>query len=283
MSLLDGKKLSTSLKEQIALRVKELKKEGIEPCLAVILLGENSASLSYVGNKAKACEACGIKSLLYKLSEQTTQNELLALINTLNYDDSVDGILVQLPLPAHINKNVILESINSNKDVDGFHPFNVGSLNLGLQSGFLPCTPAGVITLLKHYDISLSGLDAVVIGASNIVGRPMATLLLNEGASVSICHIKTKELSLYTKRADLIVVAAGSPNLVRADMIKEGAIIVDVGINRVNDKLVGDVDFKEVGKKASLISPVPGGVGPMTIAMLLENTLKAAKNRLKMS
>ncbi len=279
MILLDGKALSLKIKEELKQKSKELQSRGVEPCLAVILVGEDPASKTYVKNKARACEFCGIKSLVYELSENTTQNELLALITTLNYDDSVDGILVQLPLPKHINKNLILESIASSKDVDGFHPINVGYLNLGQQSGFLPCTPLGVIRLLEAYNIRLEGLDCVMIGASNIVGRPMASLFLNAGASVSICHIKTRDLSLYTKRADLIVSATGCTNLLKADMVKEDVIVVDVGINRVGNSLVGDVDFKEVSKKASFITPVPGGVGPMTIAMLLENTIKSAKNR----
>ncbi|TQR32958.1 bifunctional methylenetetrahydrofolate dehydrogenase/methenyltetrahydrofolate cyclohydrolase FolD [Campylobacter sp. MIT 99-7217] len=282
MKLLDGKEVGSALKTKLQEQNKELKKNGIEACLAVILVGEDPASEIYVNNKTKACEEIGIKSILYKLDKNTTQNELLALINTLNYDDSVDGILVQLPLPKHINKDIILQSIDSNKDIDGFHPFNVGCLNLNIQGAFLPCTPAGIIHLLKSYDIKLSGLDAVVIGASNIVGRPMATLLLNEGASVSICHIRTKDLSLYTKNADLIIVAAGCVNLLKEDMVKEGVIVVDVGINRLdNGKITGDVDFENVSKKASFISPVPGGVGPMTIAMLLSNTIKSARNRLK--
>lgn len=278
MILLDGKSLSAKITEELKQKNEELKKDGIQACLAVILVGDDEASQTYVNNKAKACEFCGIKSLVYKLDESTTQNELLALIKTLNYDDSVNGILVQLPLPKHINKDLVLESIASSKDVDGFHPINVGYLNSGLESGFLPCTPLGVMRLLKAYDIKLEGLDCVVIGASNIVGRPMATLLLNAGASVSICHLKTKSLSFYTQRADLIITATGCANLLKADMIKEGAIIVDVGINRIGNVLVGDVDFKEVSKKASFITPVPGGVGPMTIAMLLENTIKSARN-----
>lgn len=258
-----------------------MKSKGIESCLAVILVGDDPASQTYVKSKAKACEECGIKSLVYYLNENTTQNELLALINTLNHDDSVHGILVQLPLPDHICKDLILESIISSKDVDGFHPINVGYLNLGLESGFLPCTPLGVMKLLKAYEIDLEGKDAVIIGASNIVGRPMATMLLNAGATVSVCHIKTKDLSLYTRQADLIIVAAGCVNLLRSDMVKEGVIVVDVGINRLESgKIVGDVDFEEVSKKSSYITPVPGGVGPMTIAMLLENTVKSAKNRL---
>ncbi|MGH2327900.1 bifunctional methylenetetrahydrofolate dehydrogenase/methenyltetrahydrofolate cyclohydrolase FolD [Campylobacter taeniopygiae] len=282
MILLDGKALSLKIKEELKEKNQMLKKQGMQACLAVILVGNNPASQTYVNSKAKACEACGIKSLVYHLDENTTQNELLALINTLNYDDSVHGILVQLPLPSHINKNLILESIISSKDVDGFHPINVGYLNLGLESGFLPCTPLGVMRLLKSYEINLEGLDVVIIGESNIVGRPMATMFLNAGATVSICHIKTKDLKIYTQKADLIVVAAGCVNLLRSDMIKEGVIIVDVGINRLDDgRIVGDVDFENVSKKASFITPVPGGVGPMTIAMLLENTVRSAKNRLK--
>ncbi|WP_420978041.1 bifunctional methylenetetrahydrofolate dehydrogenase/methenyltetrahydrofolate cyclohydrolase FolD [Campylobacter coli] len=281
MTLLDGKTLSAKIKQELKEKNKMLKENGVETCLAVILVGNDPASQTYVNSKAKACEECDIKSLVYRLDENTTQNELLALINTLNHDDSVHGILVQLPLPKHISKDLILESIIS-KDVDGFHPINVGYLNLGLESGFLPCTPLGVMKLLKAYDINLEGLDSVVIGASNIVGRPMATMLLNAGCTVSICHIKTKDLSAYTQKADLIIVAAGCVNLLRADMVKEGAIIIDVGINRLeNGKIVGDVDFEEVSKKASFITPVPGGVGPMTIAMLLENTVKSAKNSLK--
>lgn len=280
MTLLDGKNLSGRVKDEVKSEVAKLAKNGVVPTLAVILVGDDAASHTYVNAKAKACEYCGIKSLVYKLDTSTTQSELLALINTLNYDDSVDGILVQLPLPAHINKATIIESISTRKDVDGFHPFNVGILNTGFESALLPCTPLGVIRLLKAYDINVEGLDAVVIGASNIVGRPMATMLLNLGASVSVCHIKTRDLSLYTKRADLIVVAAGCVNLLKADMVKEGVIVVDVGINRLeNGKLVGDVDFEGVSKKASFISPVPGGVGAMTIAMLMENTLRAARGR----
>ncbi|MBZ7929277.1 bifunctional methylenetetrahydrofolate dehydrogenase/methenyltetrahydrofolate cyclohydrolase FolD [Campylobacter molothri] len=282
MILLDGKALSLKIKEELKEKNQILKEQGMQTCLAVILVGNNPASQTYVNSKAKACEACGIKSLVYHLDENTTQNELLALINTLNYDDSVHGILVQLPLPSHINKNLILESIISSKDVDGFHPINVGYLNLGLESGFLPCTPLGVMRLLKSYEITLEGLDVVIIGESNIVGRPMATMFLNAGATVSICHIKTKDLKLYTQRADLIVVAAGCVNLLRSGMVKEGVIVIDVGINRLeNGKIVGDVDFENVSKKASFITPVPGGVGPMTIAMLLENTVRSAKNRLK--
>ncbi|EMH0950744.1 bifunctional methylenetetrahydrofolate dehydrogenase/methenyltetrahydrofolate cyclohydrolase FolD [Campylobacter jejuni] len=281
MTLLDGKALSAKIKEELKEKNQFLKSKGIESCLAVILVGDNPASQTYVKSKAKACEECGIKSLVYHLNENTTQNELLALINTLNHDDSVHGILVQLPLPDHICKDLILESIISSKDVDGFHPINVGYLNLGLESGFLPCTPLGVMKLLKAYEIDLEGKDAVIIGASNIVGRPMATMLLNAGATVSVCHIKTKDLSLYTRQADLIIVAAGCVNLLLSDMVKEGVIVIDVGINRLESgKIVGDVDFEEVSKKSSYITPVPGGVGPMTIAMLLENTVKSAKNRL---
>lgn len=282
MKILDGKALSAQIKIELAQKVADLKASGVEPALAVILVGDDAASHTYVNNKAKACEQCEIKSFVYKLAENTTQSELLALINTLNFDDSVDGILVQLPLPKHIDKAVILEAISVYKDVDGFHPFNVGLLNTGFEGALLPCTPLGVVKLLKAYDINVEGLNAVIIGASNIVGRPMATMLLNLGATVSVCHIKTRDLSLYTRQADLIVVAAGCASLLKADMVKDGVIVVDVGINRLaNGKLVGDVDFESVSKKASFISPVPGGVGPMTIAMLLENTLKAAQIRAK--
>lgn len=281
MTILDGKKISQKIKDEIKQEVELLRQNSILPALAVILVGDNPASKTYVANKTKACESCGIKSILYELNEETTQSELLALINTLNYDDSIDGILVQLPLPKHINKDIIIQSINSNKDVDGFHPSNVGFLHSDIKGSFLPCTPAGIIELLRAYDIKLSGLNAVVIGASNIVGKPMAAMLLNEGATVSICHLQTKDLSLYTKEAELIICAAGCVNLLKADMVKEGVIVVDVGINKVNGVLVGDVDFQNVSKKASFISPVPGGVGPMTIAMLLKNTIKSAKNRLK--
>lgn len=282
MKILDGKALSAQTKIELAQKVADLKASGVEPALAVILVGDDAASHTYVNNKAKACEQCEIKSFVYKLAENTTQSELLALINTLNFDDSVDGILVQLPLPKHIDKAVILEAISVYKDVDGFHPFNVGLLNTGFEGALLPCTPLGVVKLLKAYDINVEGLNAVIIGASNIVGRPMATMLLNLGATVSVCHIKTRDLSLYTRQADLIVVAAGCAGLLKADMVKDGVIVVDVGINRLaNGKLVGDVDFESVSKKASFISPVPGGVGPMTIAMLLENTLKAAQIRAK--
>ena len=278
MTLLDGKALSQKIKNELKIEVAKLAQSGVTPCLAVILLGDNPASHIYVNNKAKACEQCGIKSIVSKLPENTTQSELLALINALNFDDSVDGILVQLPLPRHIDKAAILQSIKPHKDVDGFHPLNVGLLNTGFERTLLPCTPLGVIELLKAYEISVEGLNAVVIGASNIVGRPMATMLLNLGASVSVCHIKTRDLSLYTKQADLIVVAAGCAGLLRGDMVREGVIVVDVGINKApNGKLVGDVEFESVAQKASFISPVPGGVGPMTIAMLMRNTLFAAR------
>ena len=282
MTLLDGKALSQKIKNELKIEVAKLTEKGVTPCLAVILLGGNPASHTYVNNKAKACEQCGIKSIVSKLPENTTQSELLALINALNFDDSVDGILVQLPLPRHIDKAAILQSIKPHKDVDGFHPLNVGLLNTGFERTLLPCTPLGVIELLKAYEISVEGLNAVVIGASNIVGRPMATMLLNLGASVSVCHIKTRDLSLYTKQADLIVVAAGCAGLLRGDMVREGVIVVDVGINKApNGKLVGDVEFETVSKKASFISPVPGGVGPMTIAMLLKNTIFAARSRFR--
>lgn len=279
MKLIDGKKISTQTKNEILEEVKKLKKLGVNPTLAVILVGDDKASQTYVRSKEKACELCEIISVAHKLPKTTSEQELLALIDVLNLDDSIDGILVQLPLPKHINTDKILEKIDPKKDVDGFHAINVGKLNSGLES-FVPCTPLGIMKLLKDYDINVEGLNALVIGRSNIVGKPMANLLLNAGATVTIAHSKTRNLESIAKNMDLIVVAIGKPKFLTANYVKDGAIIIDVGINRLeNGKLVGDVDFDEVSKKASFITPVPGGVGPMTIAMLLSNTLKSAKNR----
>lgn len=280
MTILDGKKLSEKIKLELSVEASNLKNDGIEPALAVILIGDDPASATYVRMKEKSCEKCNIKSIMHRLNENTTEAELLALIDILNHDYSVDGILVQLPLPKHINTNRVLESILPSKDVDGFHAFNVGRLVEDLD-GFVPCTPLGVMRLLEEYDINPTGLNACVIGASNIVGKPMFNLLLNVRATISICHSKTKNLSFYTKNADLIIVGVGIPNLLKADMIKKDAIVIDVGINRLaNGKLVGDVDFENVAPLCSYITPVPGGVGPMTIAMLLSNTIKSAKIRL---
>ena len=277
MKILDGKAVSLKVKESVKVRADELKKFGIEPTLAVVLVGEDKASQTYVRAKEKACNEYGIKSVAHRLSENTTQNELLALINVLNLDDSIHGILVQLPLPKHIDTNVVLAAIDPRKDVDGFHAVNVGKLVSGLD-GFVPCTPLGVMEILKEYGIEVAGLNAVVIGRSNIVGKPMANLLLNASATVTVTHSKTKNLKEICKNADLIVAAIGKPFFLKADMVKDGAVVVDVGINRLDDgTLVGDVDFDEVAPKCSYITPVPGGVGPMTIAMLLNNTILAAQ------
>lgn len=280
MKILDGKAVSLKVKESVKVRVDELKKFGVEPTLAVVLVGEDKASQTYVKAKEKACNEYGIKSVAHRLSENTTQNELLALINVLNLDDSIHGILVQLPLPKHIDTNVVLAAIDPRKDVDGFHAVNVGKLVSGLD-GFVPCTPLGVMEILKEYGIDVAGLNAVVIGRSNIVGKPMANLLLNASATVTVTHSKTKNLKEICKNADLIVAAIGKPFFLKADMVKDDAIVVDVGINRLDDgRLVGDVDFEEVAPKCSYITPVPGGVGPMTIAMLLNNTILAAQAKI---
>jgi len=277
MKILDGKAVSLKVKESVKVRAEELKKFGVEPTLAVILVGEDKASQTYVRAKEKACNEYGIKSVAHRLSENTTQAELLALINVLNLDDSIHGILVQLPLPKHIDTNTVLATIDPAKDVDGFHAVNVGKLVSGLD-GFVPCTPLGVMEILKEYGIDVAGLNAVVIGRSNIVGKPMANLLLNASATVTVTHSKTKNLKEICKNADLIVAAIGKPFFLKADMVKDGAVVVDVGINRLDDgRLVGDVDFDEVAPKCSYITPVPGGVGPMTIAMLLNNTILAAQ------
>lgn len=280
MKILDGKAVSLKVKESVKVRADELKKFGVEPTLAVVLVGEDKASQTYVRAKEKACNEYGIKSVAHRLSENTTQNELLALINVLNLDDSIHGILVQLPLPKHIDTNVVLAAIDPQKDIDGFHAVNVGKLVSGLD-GFVPCTPLGVMEILKEYGIDVAGLNAVVIGRSNIVGKPMANLLLNASATVTVTHSKTKNLKEICKNADLIVAAIGKPFFLKADMVKDGAVVVDVGINRLDDgRLVGDVDFDEVAPKCSYITPVPGGVGPMTIAMLLNNTILAAQAKI---
>ncbi len=274
MILLDGKKLSQKIKNELKEEISTL---NFTPALAVILVGEDPASKTYVNMKHKSCEEVGIKSLVYRLDENITEDELLAKIDEINEDPSIHGLLIQLPLPKHIDTTRVLERVDVKKDVDGFHPYNMGRLVEGLDS-FAPCTPLGVMELFKEYDIDVKGKDVCVVGASNIVGKPMWALLLNEFATVDICHIETKDLKAHTERADIVIVGVGKPNLITADMVKDGAIVVDIGINKLpNGKLVGDVDFENVSKKASYITPVPGGVGPMTIAMLLKNTLKAAK------
>lgn len=279
MTLIDGKITSQKIKNEIKEEVIKLKQKGITPTLAVILVGDDPASKTYVASKEKACLACQMGSVMHRLSENTTKNELISLIDVLNADDSIDGILVQLPLPKHIDTNEILRKIDPKKDVDGFCAQNVGALVSGLN-GFVPCTPLGIMTLLKEYNINPQGLNALVIGRSNIVGKPMAALLLNAGATVTIAHSKTKNLENLSKNADLIVVAIGKPKFLKKEMIKDNAIIIDVGINRLeNGSLVGDCDYENLKDKCEFITPVPGGVGPMTIAMLLSNTLKSAKER----
>ena len=282
MQILDGKALSQKITQQIKEETQELKERyGIIPGLAVILVGDDPASHTYVKMKENACEKVGFYSIVHKMPASISQEEIEETIRMMNKNPNIDGILVQLPLPKHIDTTRILELIDPAKDVDGFHPYNFGRLMEGLDT-FAPCTPLGVMEMLAAYDIDPKGMDVCVVGASNIVGKPMAALLLNANATVDICHIYTKDLQSHTKKADMVVVGVGKPHLITADMVKEGAVVVDIGINKLPDgKLVGDVDFENVSKKASYITPVPGGVGPMTIAMLLKNTLKAAKQRIK--
>lgn len=275
-TLIDGKKVSATLKEELKEQVAKLKEQGIKITLAVIQVGEDKASSVYVGNKQKACAYIGIESLAYHLPDTVEEKELLDLIEKLNQDEAVHGILVQLPLPKHIDEDKVIKAISPAKDVDGFHPQSVGALSIG-QKGFVSCTPAGIIELLKRYDIEISGKECVVIGRSNIVGKPMALLLLRENGTVTICHSRTKDLREVTKRADILIVAIGKPKFIDDSYIKEGAVIIDVGIHRnENNKLCGDVDFDSAKEKASYITPVPGGVGPMTIAMLMYNCVQAA-------
>ena len=271
--IIDGKLVSKKVKEDVAVAVDKLAKEGVSLTLAVVIVGDNPASRVYVNNKRKDCAECGITSLEYALAEDTSEQDLLNLIDELNTRDDVNGILVQLPLPKHIDESKVINSISPNKDVDAFHPENVGHIMLG-DGKFLPCTPAGVMELLAYYNIEVAGKDCVVIGRSNIVGKPMAMLLLQKNATVTICHSKTRDLAEKTRNADIIVAAVGRANFVTADMVKEGAVVIDVGINRMDDgKLRGDVDYEAVAEKASFITPVPGGVGPMTRAVLMKNTL----------
>ena len=269
--LIDGKRISQEIKDELKEKVASYKAEGKEIALAVIQVGNDPASSVYVRNKKRACEYIGIRSLSYELPEETTEEELLALIDKLNGDDSVNGILVQLPVPKHIDDNKIIQAISPKKDVDGFHEQNVGALNVG-SKGFVSCTPAGVIQLLKRSSIEIEGKECVVLGRSNIVGKPMAALLLRENGTVTICHSKTKNLKEVAKRADILVAAIGKPMMIDATYVKEGATVIDVGIHRdENNKLCGDVDFASVEPVAGAITPVPGGVGPMTIAMLMYN------------
>lgn len=275
--IIDGKKIAMDLKDELKVKVEELKKNGVEISLAVIQVGNDPASFVYVGNKKKACAYVGINSLSYELPESTSEEELLSLVNQLNQDPIVNGILVQLPLPKHIDENKVIQTIAPAKDVDGFHPQNVGALSIG-QKGFVSCTPEGIITLLKRSGITIEGKECVIVGRSNIVGKPMALLMLRENATVTICHSRTKDLKEVTKRADILIAAIGKTKFLTKDYVKEGAVIIDVGMNRdENNKLCGDVDFDDVLPMVRAITPVPGGVGPMTIAMLMNNCVKSVQ------
>ena len=274
-NIIDGKKISQDIKDELKEKVAKLKESGITKCLAVIQVGDNPASTVYVRNKKKGCEYVGIDSLSYELPNETTQDELIKLIHDLNDNDKVNGILVQLPLPKHIDEDAVIYAIDPKKDVDGFHPQSVGALCIG-QKGFVSCTPAGIIELLKRSNIEISGKECVIIGRSNIVGKPMSLLMLRENATVTIAHSRTKDLKEVCKRADILIVAIGKPEFVTKDFVKEGAVVIDVGINRgENNHLLGDVKYDEVAPLCSYITPVPGGVGPMTIAMLLKNCVEA--------
>ena len=275
--LIDGKLISTQIKDELKAEAVALKEKGIVPCLAVIQVGNDPASSVYVNNKKKACAYIGIESLAYELEENISQEELLTIIDELNHNDMVNGILVQLPLPKHIDEEAVIKAIAPEKDVDGFHPETVGNMCIG-SKGFLPCTPAGVIQLLKRSNIEIEGKECVVIGRSNIVGKPMALLLLRENGTVTITHSRTKDLKEITKRADILIAAIGKPKFVTAEYVKEGAVVIDVGIHRnADNKLCGDVDFDDVVEKVSAITPVPGGVGPMTIAMLMNNCVETVR------
>lgn len=277
--LIDGKKISTEIKDELKVTVEELKKQGVETCLAVIQVGDDPASSIYVRNKKRACAYVGIESLSYELPEETTEDELVKLVKELNENDNVHGILVQLPLPKHINADTIIRTISPDKDVDGFHPESVGRLCIG-EPGFVSCTPAGIIQLLKRSGIEIEGKECVVVGRSNIVGKPMSILLLRENGTVTITHSRTKDLKEVTGRADILVVAIGKTKFITADYVKEGAVVIDVGMHRNEEnKLCGDVDFDDIKDKVSAITPVPGGVGPMTIAMLMYNCVEAAKGQ----
>lgn len=273
--IIDGKAISAQIKDEVKEKVSRLKAQGKSVCLAVIQVGNDPASSVYVGNKKKACAYVGIESLAYELAEETTQEELLSLIRELNKKEEVNGILVQLPLPGHIDENAVIRAIDPKKDVDGFHPQSVGALCIG-QPGFVSCTPAGIIELLKRSGVEITGKECVVIGRSNIVGKPMALLLLRENGTVTVCHSKTKNVKEVAKRADILIVAVGKPKMITRDYVKEGAVVIDVGIHRgEGGKLCGDVDFDDVSPVCSAITPVPGGVGPMTIAMLMYNCYAA--------
>jgi len=285
--IIDGKQIAAEMREELKAEVAKLKEKGVVPGLGVILVGEDPASISYVTAKARTCEEIGIYSDDNRLPAQTTQEELISLVKKMNKDPKIHGILVQLPLPEHLNETDVLMTIDPDKDVDGFHPMNVGKMVVG-EKAFLPCTPHGVIQLLLHSGVTIEGSYVVIVGRSNIVGKPLANMLIQKSAignaTVTVCHTRTKNLASHTRQADIVIAAAGRPNTITADMVKEGVVVIDVGVNRIEDatkkqgfRLVGDVDFEAVKEKASLITPVPGGVGPMTITMLLYNTVESAK------
>lgn len=281
MTIIDGKALSEKVLKEIEKEHSELeKKAGRKAGLAVIMAGENPASQIYVRNKIRACERVGFHSETIRFDENISEESLLLEIEKLNNNSNIDGILVQLPIPKHIDDLKVINAISAEKDVDGFHTTNIGKMMIGDETGFLPCTPSGVIQMFEEYNIDLEGKDVLVIGQSNIVGKPMTLLLIKKRATVQVCNSKTKNLSEKLQKADIVIAAAGSPKLVKAADVKEGAAVIDVGINRVDGKLCGDVDFEEVSKKASFITPVPGGVGPMTIAMLIKNTFKSYKQKI---
>ena len=281
MTIIDGKALSDKILKEIENEHSELQaKVGRKAGLAVIIVGENPASQIYVRNKIRTCERVGFHSETIRLDEHITEENLLLEIEKLNNDNNIDGILVQLPIPKHINELKVINAISAEKDVDGFHTTNIGKMMIGDETGFLPCTPAGVIQMFEEYNIDLEGKDVLVIGQSNIVGKPMTLLLINKRATVQVCNSKTKNLSEKLQKADVVVAAAGSPKLVKGSDAKEGVVVIDIGINRVDGKICGDVDFEEVSQKASYITPVPGGVGPMTIAMLIKNTFKSYKQKI---
>ncbi len=274
-SIIDGKAIAAARRAKTAIRAAELKAKGLVPGLAVVIVGADSASQVYVRQKHKACDEVGIYSEKHELPAETTQDELLSVVRDLNGRDNIHGILVQLPLPDHIDENAVIEAIDPVKDVDGFHPINVGKMLIG-QDSLLPCTPHGVMVLLRETGVDLKGKEVVIVGRSNIVGKPVAILALAQHATVTLCHSRTADLDFHIGRADVLVVAVGRPEMVKGASVKEGAIVIDVGVNRLEDKLVGDVEFEEAAARASAITPVPGGVGPMTIAMLMENTVTAA-------
>ncbi|WP_201750463.1 bifunctional methylenetetrahydrofolate dehydrogenase/methenyltetrahydrofolate cyclohydrolase FolD [Senegalia massiliensis] len=275
MQIINGREVSNNIREDLQIKINELKEKGIVPGLSVIIVGENPASQSYVRSKDKACKKLGMKSEVHSLDKDVSESELLDLIEKLNNDDTIHGILVQLPLPAHIDEKKVIEKISIEKDVDGFHPINAGKLLVG-EDTFIPCTPHGIIKLIESNDIDVEGKRVVVLGRSNIVGKPISLLLLQKNATVTICHSRTKNLKEITKEADILVAAIGKANFVKRDMVKKGATVIDVGINRVDGKLAGDVDFEDVKETVGHITPVPGGVGPMTITMLIYNTVKSA-------